>query len=197
MASAAFFEHVHNPRICEEVAQLTKTDTLRVWHDQIQYKPPKIGGPTYWHQDYPAWPVLQPADLVSAWVALDDAVIDNGCMWMVPQSHRWGDVAPYLKTNDATYTRYLTDPTVVHQGFAMRPVPFEIQKGQVGYHHCLMWHGAYPNRSDRKRRAIAVHYMPGHIRYVPTGGHVMEPFIHVAPGEILHGDAFPVVCSNG
>ena len=196
MASAAFFGHVQNRRICEEVAQLTKSPTLRVWHDQIQYKPPKIGGPTYWHQDYPAWPVLQPADLVSAWVALDDAVIENGCMWMVPQSHRWGDVGAYLNTDGETYKPYLTDPTLAPEGVEMIPVPFEIQKGQVGYHHCLMWHGAYPNRSNRKRRAIAVHYMPGHIRYVPTGGHVMEPFIHVAPGEILSGDAFPIVFSG-
>ena len=196
MASATFFGHVQSRRICEEVAQLTKSPTLRVWHDQIQYKPPKIGGPTYWHQDYPAWPVLQPADLVSAWVALDDAVIENGCMWMVPQSHQWGDVAKYLKTHDETYKPYLTEPTAVPKGSELGPVPFEIQKGQVGYHHCLMWHGAYPNRSDRKRRAIAVHYMPGHIRYVPKGGHVMEPFIHVDPGEILSGDAFPIVYSS-
>lgn len=195
MASQAFFAHMQNRRICEEVAQLTKSRTLRVWHDQIQYKPPKIGGPTYWHQDHPAWPVLQPADLVSAWVALDDAVIENGCMWMVPESHRWGNVGNYLKTDLETFKPYLTDPTVVPEGTELTPVPFEIKKGQVGYHHCLMWHGAYPNRSERKRRAIAVHYMPEHVRYVPTGGHVMESFIHVAPGEVLTGDAFPVVYS--
>ncbi len=193
MASEPFFAHASRQRLCEEVAQLTGSDTLRIWHDQVQYKPPMTGGPTYWHQDHPAWPVLQPADLVSAWVALDDATIDNGCMWMVPHSHRWGDVGQSLQTDLETYTPYLLDSTLVPEGADITPVPFEIKRGQVGYHHCLMWHGAYPNRSDRKRRAIAVHYMPGHVRYVPTGGHVMEAFIHVLPGEVLAGEAFPVV----
>ncbi len=193
MASPAFLDHARNSRICEEVAQLAGTDTLRIWHDQIQYKPPVIGGPTYWHQDHPAWPVLQPADLISAWVALDDATIDNGSMWMVPGSHRWGNVSPYLKTDEAAYTPYLSDPSVVPENVDLTPVPFEIRRGQVGYHHCLMWHGALPNRSQKKRRAIAVHYMPGHIRYVPQGGHVMDPFIQVEPGSILAGDGFPIV----
>jgi len=86
MASEAFLEHAKNRTLCEEVAQLCRTDTLRIWHDQIQYKPPVTGGPTHWHQDHPLWPLIQPADLVSAWVALDDATVENGCMWMVPGS---------------------------------------------------------------------------------------------------------------
>lgn len=192
MASEAFFAHAGHPRICAEVAQLTGSDTLRIWHDQVQYKPPRTGGPTYWHQDFPAWPILQPADLVSAWVALDDATVDNGAMWMVPGSHRWGDVGKHLQTGP-DYMPYLTDPGVLPAGADPTPVPFEIQKGQVGYHHCLTWHGAYPNRSERKRRAIAVHYMPGHVRYVPSGSHVMEAYVRVRPGDILAGDAFPVV----
>lgn len=193
MASDAFFEHACNPRICEEVAQLTGSDTLRIWHDQVQYKPPVKGGPTYWHQDHPAWPIIQPADLVSAWVALDDAEIDNGCMWMVPGSHRWGDFGKYIKTDRTNYTPYLTDPGLLPQGVDITPVPFEIKKGQVGYHHCLTWHGARPNPTERKRRAIAVHYMPAHIRYEPTGSHPMEKFVRVKAGEILAGDDFPVV----
>jgi phytanoyl-CoA hydroxylase len=71
-------------------------------------------------------------------------------------------------------------------------VPFEIKKGQVGYHHCLTWHGSPNNHSERKRRAIAVHYMPGHTYYAPTGNHPMEPHIHVKSGEIMSGDSFPV-----
>ena len=46
MASDLYLKHAGNKRICEEVAQLCGTDTLRIWHDQIQYKPPVTGGPT-------------------------------------------------------------------------------------------------------------------------------------------------------
>lgn len=192
MASDAFLAHARHPVICAEVAQLCATDTLRIWHDQVQYKPPVTGGPGGWHQDHPAWPILQPPDLVSAWVALDDAVIDNGCMWMVPGSHRWGSQRGYIRATP-DYLPVHREPERLPPGARVEAVPFEIRKGQVGYHHCLTWHGSRPNRSSRKRRAIAVHYMPGHIRYEPAGAHVMGQFVEVQPGEVLAGEHFPVV----
>ena len=67
---------------------MTGADDLMVWHDQIQYKPPGYGGVTSWHQDAPLWPIIRPMTPVSAWIALDDAEEENGCMWMVPGSHR-------------------------------------------------------------------------------------------------------------
>ena len=79
-AEPAFAAHLYNDRIVPMVAALMGSDTIRVWHDQIQIKPPIVGGPTIWHQDFPYWPVIAPADLVSAWVALEDADVENGCM---------------------------------------------------------------------------------------------------------------------
>jgi ectoine hydroxylase-related dioxygenase (phytanoyl-CoA dioxygenase family) len=192
MASDAFYQHTMHPVICEEVAQLMNTDTVRIWHDQIQYKPPVSGGPTGWHQDHPLWPIIQPADLVSAWVALDDAVIENGAMWMVPGSHKWGNQQKYL-ASDKDFKPYHRDPSLLPKDVVTESVPFEIKKGQVGYHHCLTWHGSPHNRSQMKRRAIAVHYMPGHTRYEPIGGHPMLDYVSVEKGEILQGDHFPVV----
>ncbi|WP_127584175.1 phytanoyl-CoA dioxygenase family protein [Paenibacillus koleovorans] len=192
MASDLFYQHASHPRICEEIAQLCKTDALRIWHDQVQYKPPVTGGPTAWHQDYPLWPVVQPADLVSAWVALDDAVIENGCMWMVPGSHKWGDHQRHLAAT-SDFMPYHRQPELLPEGAIVQAVPFEIRKGQVGYHHSLTWHGSPHNRSELKRRAIAVHYMPGYTRYEPEGKHVMDAYVEVAPGEILRGAHFPEV----
>ncbi|TDQ40768.1 phytanoyl-CoA dioxygenase family protein [Aureibacillus halotolerans] len=192
MASDAFLNHAANAKMCEEVAQLARTNTLRIWHDQIQYKPPVTGGPTRWHQDHPAWPIIQPADLVSAWVALDDATIDNGAMWMVPESHTWGNHDKFLTSTD-DFKPVHRKPELLPDHASIEAVPFEIKKGHVGYHHCMTWHGSHDNRSERKRRAIAVHYMPGHTRYEPTGQHPMEAFIEVQAEERLIGDTFPVV----
>jgi len=89
-ADDLFRGHLNNPLVCQMACELIGTDVLRVWHDQVQYKPPRIGGPTSWHQDHPYWPIIQPADLVSAWVPLEDATLENGCMRMVPRSHQWG-----------------------------------------------------------------------------------------------------------
>src|SRR5471030_2628969 len=90
-ASDPFFRLIHNPTICEEMAQLTRARSLRIWHDQIQYKPATTGGVNMWHQDAPLWPILAPMTEVTAWVALDDVDIENGCMSMVSGSHTWGN----------------------------------------------------------------------------------------------------------
>jgi ectoine hydroxylase-related dioxygenase (phytanoyl-CoA dioxygenase family) len=196
-ADPLFREHTRQPAICEMVSQLIGHPVLRVWHDQVQYKPPHVGGPTTWHQDHPYWPIIQPADLVSAWVALDDADLENGCMWMVPCSHRWGPhKGGTIGTDEETFAP-LPDMSLVPRGEEVRPVPCEVKKGQVMFHHCLTWHGSPRNRSERGRPAIAVHYMPGYTRYEPSRTHVMEQRVTVPPGEVLAGEHFPTVWDAG
>jgi len=86
-ASPAFHKLIYNSTVVEEIGQLTSSIELRVWHDQIQYKPPQIGGVNRWHQDSPLWGILMPkTSQVTAWVALDDVDESNGCMRMVPGS---------------------------------------------------------------------------------------------------------------
>ena len=196
-AEPAFREHLSNETLVTAVAELMNTDTVRVWHDQIQVKPPVIGGPTIWHQDHPYWPVIQPADLVSAWVALEDATIANGCMSMVPGSYRWGPYSGGTIGSDPETFGPTPKPGFVPDGEIFKVVPIEVPAGHVVFHHCLTWHGAPPNRSPFNRPAIAVHYMPGHTRYEPQGEHLIQHHITVAPGEILTGDHFPTVYQKG
>jgi ectoine hydroxylase-related dioxygenase (phytanoyl-CoA dioxygenase family) len=196
-ADDLFRAHAYNPDICEMVAQLIGHPVLRIWHDQVQYKPPRIGGPTNWHQDHPYWPIIQPADLVSAWVALDDATVENGCMWMVPRSHRWGPHKGGTIGSDPSTFAPMPDLSLLPPDAEVSPVPCEVQKGQVMFHHCLTWHGSPPNRSERGRPAIAVHYMPGYTRYEPNRTHLMEHRVTVQPGEPLAGEYFPTVWDHG
>lgn len=198
-AEPAFYRHLFHPKIVSLAAQIMGTDTVRVWHDQVQIKPPRIGGPTIWHQDHPYWPVIQPADLVSAWVALEDATPENGCMSMVSRSHLWGvhRGGTVGSRKDDWGPDY--DPSLVPDGETVEVVPCPVKAGSVVFHHCRTWHGAPPNRSDTNRPAIAVHYMPGWTRYAPEPGktHLIEHHIHVAPDEPLTGEHFPTVMENG
>lgn len=193
----AFEAHLYNPELTGAVATLMGADTVRVWHDQVQYKPPRNGGPTIWHQDYPYWPVLEPSDLVSAWVALDDADEENGCMSMVPRSHLWGTYGNGTVGIRQEDWGPANDPGFVPEGESAEVVPCPCRAGEVMFHHCMTWHGAPPNESERGRPAIAVHYMPGHTRYVPKSGHAVEHLIEVGPGEILQGKHFPTVFEHG
>ena len=190
-ASAPFAELIRNPKITEEMAQLTGASELRVWHDQIQYKPASIGGVNMWHQDAPLWPIIAPMTEVSAWVALDDVDEENGCMSMVPGSHKWGDQIQFLHT-----LKGFDDLPETYQGEPVRVRLCPVRKGEVHYHHALTWHGSHANKSGNPRRAIAVHYMLQNTRFVKSGEHVMKPFVEVEDGEVLRGEHFPLVWSR-
>lgn len=196
-ADDLFRDHLYNPTVCEAVCQLIGCDVLRVWHDQVQYKPPRVGGPTSWHQDHPYWPIIQPADLVSAWMAIEDADIENGCMWMVPGSHKWGPHKGGTIGTDPENFDPMPDLDQLPAGIKIEKVPCPVKAGEVMFHHCLTWHGSPPNRSDRGRPAIAVHYMPGYTRYEPIAGHLVEHRVTVRPGEELKGEYFPTVWDHG
>ncbi|HEX3814829.1 MAG TPA: phytanoyl-CoA dioxygenase family protein [Mycobacteriales bacterium] len=187
-ASKPYADLIRNPRITEEIAQLTEAAELRIWHDQIQYKPAQQGGTNTWHQDAPLWPVLRPNTQVTAWVALDDVDVSNGCMSMVPGSHRWGDQMAFLRTAEGGF-----ELPGEYEGKPVEIVSRPVAKGEVHYHHSLTWHGSHNNTSGRPRRAIAIHLMGGDTEFVASGNHPMKKFVAVADGRKLEGDAFPVV----
>ncbi|MAE61836.1 MAG: phytanoyl-CoA dioxygenase family protein [Planctomycetaceae bacterium] len=191
-ASKAFRRLCFDPTIVAEIAQLTDPAELRLWHDQVQYKPAAVGGVNPWHQDNPYWPTLSCPDQVSAWVALDDVAEDNGCMSMVRGSHAWGNQIGFLHTFE--HYDAMPDEWNGHRlERELRPVP----KGHVHYHHALTWHGSHANTSGRPRRAIAVHYMTDKTCFVDSGKHLMEQFVTVGAGDKLAGDHFPLVWAGG
>lgn len=188
-ASDAFRDLIYVKQTVEEVGQLTGAKQLRVWHDQIQYKPASKGGVNMWHQDWPLWDLLSQPAQVTAWYALDDVDTDNGCMSMVVGSHKWGDqmmkVLANIKTFDAMPKEW--------NGHKLEVKLCPVKKGHVHYHHGLTWHGSHANTSDRPRRAIAIHYMTESTCFLP-GGHPMVQFAsHIARGQMIEGEHFPLV----
>ena len=205
-ASPLFERLIYHPAIVRGISQLTGFSDLQVWHDQVQYKPAHAGGATGWHQDAPLWPSIDPMTPVSAWLPFDDADLENGCMWMVPGSYRWGDQQQeYLSSLDHLTT--IEEFSRVGEGFTppedaeereIAAVPRPVRRGEVHFHHSLTWHGSPVNDSPRRRRALAIHYMTSEARF--TGrDHVMRPFIDLAVGEPMAkaGPHFPVVCRGG
>ena len=190
-ASPAFKALVTNPKIAQMAVELTGAKELRIWHDQIQYKPKAQGGRLHWHQDSPLWRTLQPKDgQITAWVALDDAEADNGCMYMIPGSHLWGNQQEQLNA--------LPEGIEMPNQFQGNNIHFmmcPVRKGHVHFHHSLTWHGSGTNHSSRPRRAIAIHLMTERTTFDASGEHIMKKFITVPDGAPLTGEAFPVVWS--
>lgn len=194
MASKPFKTLACSQIVAEEVQQLTGAKELRLFHDQIQYKPAAAGGisgaANMWHQDSPYWPVLQPKTTeMSAWVALDDVDEENGCMWMIPGSHKWGDAIKDIHEHLMDATDFFDLPAE-YQGHPLKPVACPVKRGEVHYHHALTWHGSNTNLSGRPRRAIALHYMNENTVFDASGDHPMKPFIGVPDGAQVRGDAF-------
>jgi phytanoyl-CoA hydroxylase len=188
-ASPAYKALTQNPKLLEMAAQLSGAKQLRVWHDQVLYKPKEAGGKLHWHQDSPLWDVLQPKDAqLSTWIALDDAEADNGCMYMVPGSHKWGD--KIHKLNELREQGQLPD---TFEGHDVHIIMCPVRKGHVHFHHPLTWHGSGANHSSRHRRAVAVHYMTERTIYDASGKHPMKPFVTVPEGAMLEGESFPQV----
>src|SRR5215217_7819002 len=73
-------------RIGQMAAQLSGADGIRIWHDQALIKRP-WANPTAWHLDMPFWS-FSDRRAISIWVALDDATLENGCLFFLPGSHK-------------------------------------------------------------------------------------------------------------
>jgi phytanoyl-CoA hydroxylase len=204
-ASTAFERLLYHPFIVVAISQLAGQPDLMIWHDQIQYKPACCGGATGWHQDAPLWPIIRPMTLVSAWIPLDDADEENGCMWMVPGSHKWGNQIDFLRTQGhLAQLEEFKDiegftPPAGAQNKTVEPCSWPIKKGEVSFHHSLSWHGSPFNHSERPRRAIAIHYMTGEARFVASGEHPMKEFVELEDGALMAraGEHFPQVCKDG
>jgi hypothetical protein len=192
-ASDAFRRLLNIPGLGATIQAMIAGREIRLWHDQVQYKPKGVGGTNHWHQDWPYWPTMSIANAVTGWIALDDAGADNGCMSMVPGSHQWGNAITHLHTlRDKDLAKMPADYEGKRTVAQLCPVP----AGHVHFHHSLTWHGSHANSSQRPRRAIALHFMNDTV--TRTGkGHLCEKYCESQIGETIRGEHFPLVWRDG
>lgn len=108
-----------------------------------------------WHQDERYIPTRD-RSLCGAWIALDDATIANGCLWVVPGSHRQGYLFPFAKPADLD--EY--DGSDECHGFDLsRAVPVEVPAGSVVFFNGYLLHKSLRNRTQGYRRVLVNHYM--------------------------------------
>lgn len=148
-----FHDVLWNPAFVMAASQLLGNRGVRFWHDQLFYKPAHHGGVVAWHQDYSYWTRTIPMHHLTCWVGLDDATTENGCLYYVPDSHRWGLLEkPELAGEMNGLLEQLSD----EQKAEFKPVPIELKKGYGTFHHPLLVHGSYENKSQHLRRAYVL-----------------------------------------
>jgi ectoine hydroxylase-related dioxygenase (phytanoyl-CoA dioxygenase family) len=136
---------------------------LTVYFSQVFFKPPEGGGPKPAHQDNFYFGPNDREGLVTAWVALDDATLENGCLYFGEGTHR-GPVHTHIAPADEPFNLQLSADVLARQPMTPAPVP----RGGVSFHHGNTFHQSGPNHSAFWRRAVALHY-------VNAGTHFVEP----------------------
>ena len=186
--SAGFHDLIFHPTIVG-VAEKLLGGPVRFWHDQLFVKPAHDGAVVAWHQDYSYWTRTKPVSHLTCWIGLDDSTLENGCIHYVPGSHRW-DLLPRtdLANNMEAVFGVLTD----EQRAAFKPVPIELKAGEASFHHPMMLHGSFENRSDRPRRATVVNvFRDGVIS--DTDESLLEGVPVIPKGEKIDGRFFPLI----
>ncbi len=127
---------------------------LSVYFSQVFFKPPEGGGPKPAHQDNFYFGPNHLEGLVTAWVALDDATVANGCLHF-GEGTNLGPVHAHRAPADEPYNLQISAEVLARQPMTPAPVPC----GGVSFHHGNTFHQSGPNHSPAWRRALALHYV--------------------------------------
>jgi ectoine hydroxylase-related dioxygenase (phytanoyl-CoA dioxygenase family) len=116
-----------------------------------------------WHQDVTYWG-LEPPLAVSAWYAVDDSDAGNGCMQVIPGTHRLGIRAHGKSPAADANLLSINQEVPVSEVEGRQAVNLELKAGEISLHHGMTIHGSQPNRSPRRRCGLAMVYLPTHVR---------------------------------
>lgn len=154
-------ELIRHPRILDAVEDLYGPNLL-CWGAQFFTKQPGDASFVSWHQDATYWGLSSP-DVVTAWVAFTPSIPENGCMRVVPGTHRQAVRHEDTFAQNNLLTRGQEIP--VHDVDASRALDVVLQPGQMSLHHVMIIHGSEPNASaDLRRVGFAIRYIPTHVR---------------------------------
>lgn len=166
---SAWLDYARIPVVLDMVAQLIGPHFL-LWGTTVFGKPAHTGKTVPWHQDGEYWPI-KPLATCSAWIALDDATPENGCLRVIPGSHRRQDIYRHHQNDSGALALNMELDRDQYNAADARDIV--LKAGQISFHDVYIIHGSEPNRSDKRRAGYIC-------RYMPTSSH----FDHVYGAEL-------------
>jgi ectoine hydroxylase-related dioxygenase (phytanoyl-CoA dioxygenase family) len=151
---------VRHPRILDAVEDILGPNLL-CWYSGFFMKQPGDGSFVSWHQDATYWGLSHP-DVVTAWLALTPSTLANGCLRVVPGSHRH-QILPHQDRPDENNMLSRGQEIAVEVNEA-DVVDVELQPGQFSIHHVQLIHGSKPNNSDIPRIGFTIRYIPTYVK---------------------------------
>jgi non-haem Fe2+, alpha-ketoglutarate-dependent halogenase len=159
------WDMVCDPRVLAPVQALLGPDVLCLASSFFN-KAPHAAEHVPWHQDMTYWGLDRPVAL-TAWIAFTDSAVENGCLRVLPGSHR--EALPHRNTYDPDNLLYGREEVAVSVDEG-RAVNVLLAPGEMSLHHVMLLHGSEANRSARRRVGFAVRYIPADVAQAKERG---------------------------
>ena len=157
------WEMCTDARLLDAVGSVVGEDLLLLSsHFFCKYPTREIEHYVAWHQDVTYWG-LEPPEAHTAWIAVDDSDLENGCMKIVPGTHRTG-IVPHATAADEGNLLSINQEIPDEHVDESSVVALELQAGQMSIHHGQLLHSSHPNTSQRCRCGLAIRFSPPHVK---------------------------------
>jgi ectoine hydroxylase-related dioxygenase (phytanoyl-CoA dioxygenase family) len=150
-AHAVFDQIMRSSQVLDRVADLIGPD-IRYHHSKLNMKTAGVGSPVEWHQDFVFFPHTND-DVLAVGIALDDCTPENGCLLVIPGSHR-GTILDHHQ--DGVFVGGV--PSDLPEVSMDKSVPVVVPAGGMSIHHSRTLHASAPNRSGKSRRLLLIEY---------------------------------------
>lgn len=192
-----FRDFAMNSALPQAAATLMRSSVARFFYDQLFAKEPGTVSPTPWHHDLPFWP-LSGTHIISCWVALTHVSKHTSGVEYAAGSHRWGKLyrPSFAQLRGDASMEQAPDFNDAAQRANHRFLSWDLQPGDVLFHHPLTLHGAGGNMSaNQDRFGLSVRYMGDDVQWTPREGANRPPRDpRVSPGDYPDDEAvFPTV----
>ncbi len=158
-----FSEFSRTPDVRQLVADLGIERPLLLQGMYI-FKQPKIGGEVTCHQDS-TFLYTEPQDIAGLWFALEDASVENGCLWAIPGGHKGGLKSRWLRDAAGGMEFDVFDSSPWPEE---KLIPLEVEKGSLIILNGLLPHKSLANRSSKSRHAYTLHVISSDCAYPET-----------------------------
>jgi ectoine hydroxylase-related dioxygenase (phytanoyl-CoA dioxygenase family) len=164
--NGAMFRHLHDG-VAAIACALLGAPSVQLLQHTLLLKHPSVAGSIPLHQDYSYTGYLDPPSSLSVGLALNDATVESGCLYVIDGSHTWGLVSGFHVFADELQQDLDNRLSPAQRARVQRAkVSVEVQAGDVTIHHCLILHGSGDNTTDRPRKAIVTHLFSGDCKLV-------------------------------
>ena len=150
----------YQPRLANLVTQLGISEPQWL-QSMLIFKQPAIGGEVTWHQDG-SFLYTVPQSVIGFWFALEDATLENGCLWVLPGQHKNGLRSRFRRINGRLQTETLPEAPSFDENDG---TPLEVAAGTLVVLHGALPHYSEANRSSKSRYAYTLHAISGTAHY--------------------------------